>query len=134
MTITNNIIANNVAGWDGGGVSLQDAFKVKFVNNTVIANDTTASAGVLFNTLGSALASTPPPNCNPGSDPNAICAGSTTDLDRSALRVRDDAQYAQHGGGDGRDTRRGAAQVNCPSGYGYTTEPVATSAGRSRCR
>jgi hypothetical protein len=48
VTVTNNIIANNVAGWDGGGVSLQDALKVRFVNNTVISNDTTASAGVLF--------------------------------------------------------------------------------------
>ena len=49
VTITNNIIANNVAGWDGGGVSLQDALLVKFTNNTVIGNDTTASAGGLSN-------------------------------------------------------------------------------------
>ena len=27
VTVTNNIIANNVAGWDGGGVSLQDALE-----------------------------------------------------------------------------------------------------------
>ena len=52
VTMTNNIIANNVAGWDGGGVSLQDALKVTFVNNTVASNDTTASAGALFKTLG----------------------------------------------------------------------------------
>jgi len=64
VTLTNNIIANNVAGWDGGGVSLQDALKVNVINNTVIANDTTGSAGVLFNTLGAPLASTPPPGCN----------------------------------------------------------------------
>jgi len=50
VTVTNNIIANNVAGWDGGGVSLQDALKVNFINNTVISNDTTASSGMLFNT------------------------------------------------------------------------------------
>jgi hypothetical protein len=65
VTLTNNIIANNVAGWDGGGVSMQDALKVRFINNTVIANDATASAGVLFNTLGAPLASTPPPGCAP---------------------------------------------------------------------
>ena len=53
VTVTNNIIANNVAGWDGGGVSLQDALKVNFINNTVISNDTTASSGMLFNTPGS---------------------------------------------------------------------------------
>ena len=41
VTVTNNIIANNVAGWDGGGVSMQDALKVTFVNNTVASNDTT---------------------------------------------------------------------------------------------
>jgi len=27
VTVTNNIIANNVAGWDGGGVSIQDALR-----------------------------------------------------------------------------------------------------------
>ena len=120
VTVTNNIIANNVAGWDGGGVSLQDAFKVRFVNNTVISNDTTASAGVLFNTLGSALASTPPPNCNPGSDPNASCAGSTTtstDQPSGFVTMRNTpnmvTEMAAIPGG-------GAARVNCPSGYGYT--------------
>jgi uncharacterized repeat protein (TIGR01451 family) len=75
VTVTNNVIANNVAGWDGGGVSLQDALKVSFVNNTVAANDTTASAGTLFKTIGSAFASAPPPNCNPGSTPDASCYG-----------------------------------------------------------
>jgi len=73
VSITNNIIADNVAGWDGGGVSLQDALKVSFVNNTVSSNDTTASAGVLFNTLGAPFAATPPPGCTPGSDPSATC-------------------------------------------------------------
>jgi len=72
VTVTNNIIANNVAGWDGGGVSLQDALKVDFINNTVVSNDTTASAGVLFNTLGAPQASTPPPNCDPLQNPTCI--------------------------------------------------------------
>jgi hypothetical protein len=63
VSVTNNIIANNVAGWDGGGVSLEDSLAVNFINNTVISNDTTASSGVLFNTLGAPLASSqsPPP-------------------------------------------------------------------------
>ena len=65
VSVTNNIIANNVAGWDGGGVSLQDALKVSFINNTVISNDTTASSGVLFNTIGAPEGSTPPPGCDP---------------------------------------------------------------------
>jgi hypothetical protein len=59
VTVTNNIIADNVAGWDGAGVSLQDALAVNLINNTIVSNDTTASAGVLFNTLGSPLASAP---------------------------------------------------------------------------
>jgi len=59
VTITNNIITNNVAGWDGAGVSLQDALNVNIVNNTIVSNDTTASSGVLFNTLGAPLASAP---------------------------------------------------------------------------
>jgi HYDIN/CFA65/VesB-like, Ig-like domain len=59
VTVTNNIIANNVAGWDGAGVSLQDALNVNLVNNTIIGNDTTASSGVLFNTLGAPDASAP---------------------------------------------------------------------------
>jgi len=61
VSVTNNIIANNVAGWDGAGVSLQDALAVSLVNNTIVSNDTTASAGVLFNTLGAPIGSSPPP-------------------------------------------------------------------------
>jgi Bacterial Ig domain len=59
VTVTNNIIANNVAGWDGAGVSLQDALYVNLINNTIMANDTTASSGVLFNTIGAPDASAP---------------------------------------------------------------------------
>ena len=65
-TLTNNIITNNVAGWDGAGVSLVDSLAVNFINNTVISNDSTASAGPLFNTLGAPLAGSPnclPPQC-----------------------------------------------------------------------
>ena len=43
--VTNNIIANNVAGWDGAGISLQDALNVNIINNTIVSNYTTASAG-----------------------------------------------------------------------------------------
>ncbi len=65
VNVTNNIFVNNVAGWTGGGVSLQDAVLVNFINNTVVSNDTTASAGVLFDTLGAAGANVPPPGCDP---------------------------------------------------------------------
>jgi hypothetical protein len=59
VNVTNNIIANNVAGWDGAGVSLQDALVVNMVNNTIVSNDSTASSGVLFNTLGAPEGSAP---------------------------------------------------------------------------
>jgi hypothetical protein len=64
ITLQNNIIANNVAGWDGGGISLVDALNVNIINNTVMSNDTTASSGVLFNTLGAPISSStgPPPS------------------------------------------------------------------------
>jgi hypothetical protein len=61
VSITNNIIADNVAGWDGAGISLLDALNTNIINNTVIANDTTGSSGVLFNTLGAPLASSQGP-------------------------------------------------------------------------
>ena len=63
VSVTNNIIANNVAGWDGAGVSLLDALNVDLINNTIMSNDSTASAGVLFNTLGAPLASSQGVNC-----------------------------------------------------------------------
>jgi hypothetical protein len=63
VNVTNNIITNNVAGWDGAGVSLTDALAVNFINNTVVSNDTTASSGVLFNTLFAPLASSPGHDC-----------------------------------------------------------------------
>jgi hypothetical protein len=45
------MIVNNVAGWDGAGISLEDALAVRIINNTIASNDTTASSGVLVNTL-----------------------------------------------------------------------------------
>ncbi len=63
VKVTNNIIANNVAGWDGAGISLQDALAVNIINNTIISNDTTASSGVLFGSLFAPLASAPGMSC-----------------------------------------------------------------------
>src|SRR5712692_1912015 len=60
VTVTNNIIADNVAGWDGGGISLRDSTAVDIINNTITNNVSTASAGPLFNTPDVGLASAPP--------------------------------------------------------------------------
>ncbi|HLJ94553.1 MAG TPA: hypothetical protein VKU02_15300, partial [Gemmataceae bacterium] len=75
VTVTNNIIVNNVAGWDGAGVSLEDALAVTLTNNTIASNDTTASSGVLFNTLGAPLASSqsPGPICQSKTGGTASC-------------------------------------------------------------
>jgi hypothetical protein len=63
VTLTNNVIVNNVAGWDGAGISMVDALRVNIINNTIMSNDTTASSGVLFNTLGAPIASSSGPTC-----------------------------------------------------------------------
>ncbi|MDE3011964.1 MAG: choice-of-anchor D domain-containing protein, partial [Pseudomonadota bacterium] len=64
VSVTNNIIVNNVAGWDGAGVSLLDALAVNLVNNTIASNDSTASSGTLFQSLFAPLASAVAPTTN----------------------------------------------------------------------
>ncbi len=59
LTITNNIIANNVAAVAGGGISLQDVLRARIVNNTIVNNDSTAT-GILAFAAGAAN-STPQP-------------------------------------------------------------------------
>jgi hypothetical protein len=122
VQVTNNIIANNVAGWDGGGVSLQDALAVDFINNTVMSNDTTASSGVLFNTLGAPLASAPgaPNQCptNPcGTTSQAQPAGLVSMQNSSNLTAAIAALPLV-----------GGIAVNCPPGH-YTSG----SAGNGNC-
>jgi hypothetical protein len=78
VDITNNIITNNVAGWDGAGVSLNDALVVNFINNTVISNDSTASSGVLFGAFFAPQSSdpnTPPCTNNCGNNSAPLAAG-----------------------------------------------------------
>jgi hypothetical protein len=74
VDVTNNVIVNNVAGWDGAGVSMVDSLKVNLVNNTIVSNDTTASSGALFTTFRSGLASSDPPG------PNQQCHGTNCSL------------------------------------------------------
>jgi hypothetical protein len=44
MNVYNNMIANNVATHEGGGVAIDDAPNVRFYDNTVMNNKTTATA------------------------------------------------------------------------------------------
>jgi hypothetical protein len=59
VLVTNNIITNNVAGWDGAGVSLQDSIGVNLINNTIVSNDSTASSGTLMGAFFAPEASAP---------------------------------------------------------------------------
>ncbi len=44
MTVENNMITNNVSTHEGGGVGINDTTNIRFVNNTVMKNVTTATA------------------------------------------------------------------------------------------
>jgi len=57
VTITNNMVINNVAAWAGAGISMLDAVNTSIVNNTIANNDSTATAGALV----AANLSTPQP-------------------------------------------------------------------------
>ncbi len=96
VMVTNNIITNNVAGWDGGGISLQDSLAVNLINNTIVSNDSTASSGTLFGAFFAPEASSPTPcptdsvgastRCVPLSDPQPAglaSAGHTAEFLRS---------------------------------------------------
>jgi hypothetical protein len=48
VTVTNNMVVNNVAGWAGGGISLSDTLRASIVNNTIMSNDSTGIAGVVL--------------------------------------------------------------------------------------
>jgi hypothetical protein len=63
VSITNNMIVNNQAGWDGAGISLEDALNVSIINNTISSNDTLASSGVLTQSIGTPDASAPAGSC-----------------------------------------------------------------------
>ncbi|MEZ4236217.1 MAG: hypothetical protein R3F59_08645 [Myxococcota bacterium] len=48
LVVENNVIVDNVAGWAGGGISLQDTVRGRIVLNTVANNDSTATVGDVF--------------------------------------------------------------------------------------
>ncbi len=124
ITLINNIIANNVAGYDGGGVSMRDALKLSFINNTIVSNDTTASAGVLFKTLGAINSSSPPPGCNAVTDPTAPQSPSCLGRDAphgpqpSGLVTMAHTQNLNDAIAGIVVTGTGP-RLTCPDGYGY---------------
>jgi hypothetical protein len=111
VSVTNNIIANNVAGWDGGGVSLLDALATNLINNTIVSNNSTASSGVLFTSLFAPLASTQGDNCsvNNGAQSCPQPAGLVSVTNSEVLK----ANIGLIG-----------APVTCPSGHGTRNNPT----------
>ena len=49
MTVTNNIIVDNVAGLAGGGIAMADTLNSSIINNTIASNDSVGIVGALFN-------------------------------------------------------------------------------------
>jgi hypothetical protein len=106
VSVTNNIITNNVAGWDGGGISLLDSFAVNIVNNTIAFNASTASAGPLFNTLGAPLDSTPPSS---GQTCTANCGTTTHPQAAGVVAIQNSAIL--------RANLPPTVTVTCPTGH-----------------
>ena len=50
IRMTNNTIVNNVAGWSGGGISMQDTVNAVIVLNTIANNDSTGTVGAIVGT------------------------------------------------------------------------------------
>lgn len=79
MSVFNNLIVNNVSTHEGGGVALNDTPHVRFFNNTVMKNVTTATAvtsnglpapaGLATSLNSAALQATLPPGSPPFSNP-----------------------------------------------------------------
>jgi hypothetical protein len=94
VTVTNNIITNNVAGWDGAGISMVDSLGVNIINNTIASNDTTASAGVLFNTLQAPLGtgSTGPGPCATTYPPPPVCQTTSVEQPAGLVTIQNSPQ------------------------------------------
>ena len=76
IDIFDNIIVNNVAGWTGAGIGMQDAAKVRIVHNTIAHNDATATVGNVFDPITNA--STAQPGAGIVSEPHsAALAGNS---------------------------------------------------------
>ncbi|BDG10827.1 Ig-like domain-containing protein [Anaeromyxobacter paludicola] len=48
VTVTNNLIVDNIAAWAGGGISLADTVRAFVDNDTIAGNDSTGTAGVVL--------------------------------------------------------------------------------------
>ncbi|MFB9236029.1 hypothetical protein ACFFWC_10800 [Plantactinospora siamensis] len=58
ITVTNNMVVDNISTHEGGGIALDDAPDVRVVNNTIMGNQTTATAATSNGTAAPAGLST----------------------------------------------------------------------------
>jgi hypothetical protein len=108
VTVTNNIIADNVAGWDGGGISLQDSIGVNLINNTIISNDSTASSGTLFGAFFAPEASSPTPCPRDASGASTRCIPLSSPQPAGLSSARHSAELLASL----------PASITCPVGHG----------------
>jgi hypothetical protein len=127
-TVTNNIIANNVAGWDGAGVSLQDTLVANIVNNTIVSNDTTASSGTLLNSLFAASASSAGSasgGITGGNSGNVICGtGQSCPQVAGVVSVTNSPVLMAN-----LSSTVAAGGLTCPPGHGVNVAATGTSSG-----
>jgi hypothetical protein len=79
VTVTNNNIVNNEAGWVGGGISIVDTLYATIEENTIVNNDSMGLAGNLMNStvgFGATAATTSPTTGVPG--PAGIASETTS--------------------------------------------------------
>ena len=108
VNVTNNIITNNVAGWDGGGVSLQDSLVVNLINNTIVSNDSTASSGSLFGAFFAPEASSPTPCPRDATGASTRCVPLSDPQPAGLSSARHSAEFL----------RSLTGSIDCPVGHG----------------
>jgi hypothetical protein len=98
-----------------------DALNTDIVNNTIASNDTTASSGVLFNTLGAPEASTQGPcgtNLTTGNQGSTPCVTTSTPQPAGVVSIQNSAVLVAN---------TLATTITCPAGhYSGTTATNAT--------
>ena len=123
----NNMIVNNVAGLAGGGISLQDALKVRILHNTIANNDSLGTAGEAF--VGDPNQSNPQPGAGIVTRANSAqlaAAGSVGTF--SDPRLEDSIVWHNRKFFFFADVTSGCApnDPNCLSTYGLCPDPTGT--------
>ena len=124
VNVTNNIIANNVAGWDGGGVSLQDSIGVNLINNTIVSNDSTASSGTLFGAFFADQASAPTPCARDVIGANVKCVPLSTPQPAGISAGEHTAEFLASL----------PASITCPPGHPLNTASPTSGVVNGACR